>query len=76
MSHFWAILSASFPEGEDFLRPVGPPLRIRITDPVLQAAGRRLHRPEAMHGREHCVFNECLQALGYPVERMEGCTGA
>jgi predicted metal-dependent hydrolase len=71
MSHFWAILSASFPEGEDFFVRSVRHYRDQITDPVLKRQVAGFIGQEAMHGREHRVFNECLQALGYPVERME-----
>lgn len=70
-SHFFNALSVFFPDGEkmfiDSVRHYLP----RISDPQLLLDVHGFIGQEAMHGREHRVYNESLKAQGYPVDRME-----
>ncbi len=66
MSHVVAMLSAVFPEGEDFFVQTVRNYRDQITDPVLKQQVGGFIGQEAIHGREHRTFNERLAALGYP----------
>lgn len=68
MSHFWAALSAVFPEGEDgFVRSVRY-YRDQITDPDLKRQVAGFIGQEAQHSRAHTAFNARLAELGYPVD--------
>lgn len=70
MSHVLAVLSAVFPDGEDyFVRSVGAYVD-RITDPVLAADVEGFIGQESMHGLEHRAFNERLAELGYPTRAI------
>jgi predicted metal-dependent hydrolase len=70
MSHVLAVLSAVFPDGEDFFVrsvtaargeiPAGP-----LADNVEGFIGQ-----ESMHGREHRVLNDRLAELGYPTPQI------
>ncbi len=71
MSHIVAILSALFPEGEDFFVRSVRHFRDRIEDPVLKRQVAAFIGQEANHGREHRNFNARLQALGYPTARVD-----
>ena len=66
MSHVVAVLSALFPEGEDFFVRSVRVYRDRITDPELKRQVAGFIGQEAIHGREHRTFNRRLQSLGYP----------
>lgn len=66
MSHVVAMLSAMFPNGEDFFVRSVRTYRDQVTDPELKRQVAGFIGQEAMHGREHRAFNERLQALGYP----------
>ena len=68
MSHLWASMSAVFPDGEDFFVRSVRHFRDRIEDPALKRQVAGFIGQEAMHGREHRVFNDKLADLGYPVE--------
>jgi predicted metal-dependent hydrolase len=70
MSHLWASMSAVFPDGEDFFVRSVRHYRDRIDDPVLKRQVAGFIGQEAMHGREHRVFNDRLAELGYPVEAI------
>ncbi len=65
-SHIAAMLSAVFPEGEDFFVRSVRNYRDKITDPELKEQVKGFIGQEALHGREHRAFNERLQDLGYP----------
>ena len=65
-SHIAAMLSAVFPEGEDFFVRSVRNYRDQITDPELKEQVKGFIGQEALHGREHRAFNERLQELGYP----------
>ncbi len=71
MSHVVAVLSAQFPEGEDFFVRSVRRFRDQIDDPVLKRQVAGFIGQEANHGREHRTFNARLQALGYPTARID-----
>ena len=73
-SHVMASLSAVFPDGEDFFVRSVRSLRHRVTDPVLKRQVAGFIGQEAVHGREHRVFNDRLAELGYPTKRVERVT--
>ena len=65
MSHVVAMLSAMFPNGEDFFVDSVRRYRDRIGDPELKKQVGRFIGQEAIHGREHRVLNDRLQEMGY-----------
>jgi predicted metal-dependent hydrolase len=71
MSHVVAMLSAMFPDGEDFFVRSVRAQRDRITDPELLEQVKGFIGQEAMHGRAHRAFNERLAELGYPTKGVE-----
>jgi hypothetical protein len=71
MSHVVAVLSAMFPEGEDFFVHSVRHYADDITDPELAAAVKGFIGQETMHGREHRALNDRLQELGYPTHRID-----
>ncbi|MBX3313731.1 MAG: metal-dependent hydrolase [Actinobacteria bacterium] len=73
-SHVIANLSAVFPDGEDFFVRSVRHYRSKITDPDLKKQVNGFIGQEAMHGREHRVFNDRLAELGYPTKRVERFT--
>jgi predicted metal-dependent hydrolase len=75
MSHVVSVLSALFPEGEDFFVRTVRNYRDQITDPELKAQVGGFIGQEAIHGREHRTFNERLQQLGYPTRGIDRRTG-
>ena len=66
MSHILAVLSAVFPDGEDFFVRSVSAVREKITDPRLAQDVEGFIGQESMHGREHRAFNDHLARLGYP----------
>lgn len=66
MSHVLAVLSSTFPDGEDFFVRSVSAVRDAITDPKLRADVEGFIGQEEMHGREHRVLNDHLAELGYP----------
>lgn len=71
MSHVVAMLSAMFPEGEDFFVRSVRYYADRITDPDLAEAVKGFTGQETMHGREHRALNERLRDLGYPTRWVD-----
>jgi len=71
MSHVVAVLSAMFPEGEDFFVRSVRHYADRITDPELSAQVAGFIGQEVTHGREHRALNERLQQMGYPTRRVD-----
>lgn len=69
-SHLVAVLSALFPDGEDFFVKTVRHYRNEITDPELKRQVNGFIGQEAMHGREHRALNDRLQELGYPMKRV------
>jgi uncharacterized protein len=75
MSHVVSLLSALFPEGEDFFVRSVRNYRDQITDPELKKQVAGFIGQEAIHGREHRVLNERLASLGYPALLVDRLTG-
>lgn len=75
LSHLTAGLSALFPEGEEFFVRSVRRYRDRVRDPVLARQVAGFIGQEAVHGREHRVFNDRLGDLGYPTKSFERLTG-
>jgi uncharacterized protein len=71
MSHVVAMLSAMFPDGEDYFVRTVRACRDDISDSVLLDQVKGFIGQEAMHGREHRSFNDRLAALGYPTKGVE-----
>ena len=71
MSHVVAMLSAMFPDGEDFFVRSVRACRDDIADPELREQVKGFIGQEAMHGREHRELNDRLAALGYPTKGVE-----
>ena len=69
-SHVIAALSGLFPDGEDFFVRSVRHYRAEITDPELKRQVNGFIGQEAMHGREHRLFNDKLSELGYPTKRV------
>jgi predicted metal-dependent hydrolase len=74
LSHVAAGLSSVFPDGEDFFVRSVRHYRDQITDPQLKRQVAGFIGQEAMHGREHRMFNDRLDELGYPTKRFERIT--
>lgn len=74
LSHLFAMLSATFPDGENyFVRSVAA-VRDCITDDHLARQVDGFIGQESMHGREHRAFDERLAELGYRTELVERST--
>ena len=65
-SHIAAMLSAVFPEGEDFFVRSVRNYRDQITDPVLKEQVKGFIGQEALHGREHRAFNDACRSSATP----------
>jgi predicted metal-dependent hydrolase len=76
MSHVVAVLSAMFPEGEDFFVRAVRRHADRVTDPELKKQVAGFIGQEVTHGREHRALNERLQQMGYPTRRVDRMVGA
>lgn len=74
LSHLAASLSAVFPDGEDFFVRSVRHFRDQISNPELKRQVSGFIGQEAMHGREHRMFNERLAELGYPTKQVERIT--
>ena len=75
-SHFLAVLSALFPNGEEFFVTTVRRHRGDIgDDPVLRRQINAFIGQEAMHGREHRDLNQRLAELGYPVVAVDRGVG-
>jgi predicted metal-dependent hydrolase len=70
-SHVAASLSSVFPDGEDFFVKSVRHFRDQVTDPELKKEVAGFIGQEALHGREHRLFNDRLDELGYPVKKIE-----
>ena len=71
MSHVVSVLSALFPEGEDFFVRSVRHYADRVTDPALKEQVAGFIGQEVTHGREHRALNERLQEMGYPTRRVD-----
>ncbi len=72
--HLIAALSSVFPDGEDYFVRSVRHFRDQITDPALKRQVAGFIGQEAVHGREHRVFNDRLAELGYPTKQYEAIT--
>lgn len=75
MSHVVAMLSAMFPNGEDFFVQSVRNYRDQITDPELKKQVARFIGQEAIHGREHRELNEHLAKLGFATRFVDHAVG-
>src|SRR3546814_6631164 len=73
-SHILAVLSATFPKGEQFFVDSVRNFRDQITDEELRRQVAGFIGQETMHGREHDRFNEVLGQLGYPTRFVASTT--
>src|SRR5947199_6702366 len=73
-SHLAAALSAVFPDGERYFVRSVRNFRDQIDDPELKRRVAGFIGQEAMHGTEHRLFNQRLDAVGYPTKRFERFT--
>ena len=71
VSQFLNTLSLFFPQGERFFIESVRHYRNEIGDPVMKDAVKAFIGQEAMHGREHQIYNDAMDAAGYPVKAME-----
>jgi len=71
MSHIVSMLSATFPEGEDFFVRSVRHYADQITDPELKKQVQGFIGQEVTHGREHRALNERLQTMGYPTRFVD-----
>ncbi|GAC1626074.1 MAG: metal-dependent hydrolase [Nevskia sp.] len=72
VSQYFNALSIFFPEGEKFFIDSVRHYRDRITDPALLEDIKGFIGQEAMHGREHRVYNASLAGAGFDVTLLEG----
>jgi hypothetical protein len=72
--HVISALSSVFPDGEDYFVRSVRHYRERVTDPALKRQVAGFIGQEAIHGREHRVFNDRLAELGYPTKTFEHVT--
>ena len=68
---FMNCMSILFPVGERFFISSVRNYQDDIRDPKLRKAVRAFIGQEAMHGREHEIYNAALQEAGIPAEKME-----
>ncbi|MGH3518067.1 MAG: metal-dependent hydrolase [Haloechinothrix sp.] len=71
MSHVVAVLSATFPEGEDFFVRSVRHYADQVTEPELKAQVGGFIGQEVTHGREHRALNERLRQMGYPTRLVD-----
>jgi uncharacterized protein len=71
MSHLTAVLSALFPDGEDYFVRSVRHFRDRVDHPELKRQVAGFIGQESVHGREHRAFNDRLAELGYPTKGIE-----
>jgi uncharacterized protein len=72
--HVIAALSSVFPDGEDYFVRSVRHYRDQVSDPALKRQVAGFIGQEAVHGREHRVFNDRLAELGYPTKHYEKVT--
>lgn len=70
MSHVVAVLSATFPPGEDFFVRAVRHFSDQVTDPELKKQVGGFIGQEVTHGREHRELNRRLQEMGYPTHKV------
>lgn len=75
MSHVMAVLSATFPKGEQFFVDSVRNYRDQIDDDQLRQQVAGFIGQESMHGREHDRLNQTLARMGYPTRFVDAATG-
>jgi predicted metal-dependent hydrolase len=75
MSHIVAVLSAMFPNGEDFFVQSVRNYRDRVEDPELRKQVGKFIGQEAIHGREHRELNDRLQEMGFGTRLVDRAVG-
>jgi predicted metal-dependent hydrolase len=75
MSHAVAVLSAMFPNGEDFFVRSVRNYRDQVSDPELRQQVNRFAGQETMHGRIHRDFNNRLQEVGFKSNVVDRSVG-
>ncbi len=65
LTSMWNALSITFPEGESFFVRSVKYYQKQITDEYLKVSVKNFIGQEAMHGKEHRVFNKMLKEHGY-----------
>jgi predicted metal-dependent hydrolase len=68
-TQFMNTLSIFFPAGEKFFMDSIQNYRDQITDPQLQKDIKEFMGQEALHTREHLVYNQALIDAGFPVDK-------
>ena len=71
VSQFLNALSIVFPEGEKFFIESARHFKDQVKSPQLLEDLQGFIGQEAMHGREHRVYNERLAEMGYDVDKLE-----
>ncbi|WP_262401682.1 metal-dependent hydrolase [Actinomadura sp. CNU-125] len=71
LSHVVAVLSATFPKGEDFFVRSVRVCSGQITDPELKRQVKTFIGQEVVHGREHDTLNAQLRSMGYPTHWVD-----
>lgn len=71
VSQFLNTLSLFFPQGERFFIESVRHYRDQIVEPELKASVKAFIAQEAMHGREHQIYNDAMEAAGFPIKAME-----
>jgi predicted metal-dependent hydrolase len=71
LSNIIAVLSAMFPNGEQFFADSVRRYRGQIDDPGLRRQIGGFIGQESVHGREHDRLNDLLHQLGYPTKAID-----
>lgn len=71
VTHFINALSIFFPAGERFFMDSVRHYRDRLTDPELKRAVAGFIGQEAMHTREHILYNRLLDDAGLPASQLD-----
>ena len=71
MSHQLAMMSGSFPAGEEYYIESVRHFRDEITDPVLKAQVAGFIGQEKMHSRQHDALNAHLASFGYRIDTID-----
>ena len=71
VSRFFDGMSIVFPEGERFFIEAVRHYKDRVEDPRLLENMRGFIAQEAIHGREHEIYNELMQKNGLPQKKLD-----
>ncbi len=74
LTHVFNALSSMFPDGERFFVDSVRALREEITDPQFQKEISAFIGQEAMHSKEHVLFNAIAKAQGFDLKKLENWT--